>query len=346
MNKLILLLAGSLFASAAGAQVAVQNLPSGSAISGGDYAICDQSAVTNKCTYTQVAAFSTGYITSQANTWSATQTMNISGTASGLSGTPALPNGTTATTQTTGDNTTKLATDAFVLANASSSGVASVAAGGGIAVTGTGSGPYTGAVTVSASYAIRAVTTGTTDTIASTDCANGVNYTSSSAVAITLPQATSSFAACSVDVINNSSQTETVTPTTSTINGGSSLAVPAGTSVNITALSGNYIAAGTGVGGLTHTIAKGTAALGTSAIAWGACATTVTVAATGVLTTDTINAAYASNPQSVTGYTVSASGWLSLDTYPTAGNINIQVCNGTAASITPAAMSVNWAVRR
>jgi len=45
---------------------------------------------------------------------------NITGTAGNLSGTPALPNGTTATTQTFGDNTTKLATDAFVIANAGS----------------------------------------------------------------------------------------------------------------------------------------------------------------------------------------------------------------------------------
>ena len=37
-------------------------------------------------------------------------------TAANLSGTPALPNGTTATTQTVGDSTTKLATDAFVMA--------------------------------------------------------------------------------------------------------------------------------------------------------------------------------------------------------------------------------------
>lgn len=43
---------------------------------------------------------------------------NTTGTAANLSGTPALPNGTTATTQTVGDNTTKIATDAFVLANA------------------------------------------------------------------------------------------------------------------------------------------------------------------------------------------------------------------------------------
>jgi hypothetical protein len=40
---------------------------------------------------------------------------NTSGTAANLSGTPALPNGTTATTQAAGDNTTKLATDAFVI---------------------------------------------------------------------------------------------------------------------------------------------------------------------------------------------------------------------------------------
>jgi len=36
------------------------------------------------------------------------------GTASNVSGTPSLPNGTTATTQSNGDSTTKLATDAFV----------------------------------------------------------------------------------------------------------------------------------------------------------------------------------------------------------------------------------------
>jgi hypothetical protein len=41
---------------------------------------------------------------------------NTGGTAAGLSGTPALPNGTTATTQTLGDNSNKAATDAFVQA--------------------------------------------------------------------------------------------------------------------------------------------------------------------------------------------------------------------------------------
>jgi len=39
---------------------------------------------------------------------------NISGTAANLSGTPALPNGVTATTQAANDNSTKLATTAYV----------------------------------------------------------------------------------------------------------------------------------------------------------------------------------------------------------------------------------------
>jgi hypothetical protein len=60
----------------------------------------------------------------------ATGTGTISATtAANLSGTPALPNGTTATTQTTGDNTTKIATDAFVLANAGGSGSGTVSDG-------------------------------------------------------------------------------------------------------------------------------------------------------------------------------------------------------------------------
>jgi parallel beta-helix repeat protein len=45
---------------------------------------------------------------------SATLSNNTSGTAAGLSGTPALPNGTTATTQSTSDASTDVATDAFV----------------------------------------------------------------------------------------------------------------------------------------------------------------------------------------------------------------------------------------
>ena len=60
--------------------------------------------------------------TAQSNAETYANSVNTSGTAANLSGTPALPNGTTATTQTVGDNTSKLATDAFVIANSGGGG--------------------------------------------------------------------------------------------------------------------------------------------------------------------------------------------------------------------------------
>jgi hypothetical protein len=55
-------------------------------------------------------------------------TGNVTGTATGLSGTPALPNGTTATTQTAGDNSTKVATTAYVATAVSGAGYATLGA--------------------------------------------------------------------------------------------------------------------------------------------------------------------------------------------------------------------------
>lgn len=56
-----------------------------------------------------------------------TLNQNTTGTAANLSGTPALPNGTTATTQNQSDNSTKLATTAYVDA-----GLAAVEGGNGV----------------------------------------------------------------------------------------------------------------------------------------------------------------------------------------------------------------------
>ena len=62
-----------------------------------------------------------------ANCTFPTLNQNTNGTAGNLSGTPTLPNGTAAVTQTAGDNTTKLATTAYVAtAVASGGGVTSV----------------------------------------------------------------------------------------------------------------------------------------------------------------------------------------------------------------------------
>jgi hypothetical protein len=99
--------------------------------------------------------------------------------------------------------------------------------------------------------------------------------------------------------------------------------------------------------GVGQFIASGTAALGTSAIASGASATVVTVAATGVATTDIVDWGFNVNPNPVSGYnSASTTGCLVITAYPTAGNVNFVVSNPTASSITPAALTLNWSVRR
>lgn len=128
--------------------------------------------------------------------------------------------------------------------------------------------------------------------------------------------------------------------------GGGAGAAPATTTTGSGVLTaiGNALSA---AGGLTSTIASGTAAMGTSAIASGACATVVTVTATNVATTDTVSFGYNGDPTAVTGYGASATGAvLSIYPYPTSGNVNVKVCNSTASSITPSALTLNWRVTR
>ena len=89
-----------------------------------------------------------------------------------------------------------------------------------------------------------------------------------------------------------------------------------------------------------------TAAMGTGAITSGTCATVVTVAITGALTTDTIVYTPNVDPTGVTGYAPSASGSLYIWAYPTSGNANFKVCNNTSGSITPSALTLNFKVIR
>ena len=96
----------------------------------------------------------------------------------------------------------------------------------------------------------------------------------------------------------------------------------------------------------TVTVANGTSTLGTSAISSGACASTVTTAASGVATTDDIIADFNANPTSTTGYSPSTSGMLTIIKWPTSGDVNFAVCNNTASSITPGAVTLNWRVVR
>lgn len=89
---------------------------------------------------------------------------------------------------------------------------------------------------------------------------------------------------------------------------------------------------------LPMTIANGTAAMTTAAIAAGACGTTVTVAATGVLTTDVIDVSHNAAATAANG------GINIINSWPTAGNVNFNYCTSTAN--TPTAMTINWSVRR
>jgi hypothetical protein len=96
----------------------------------------------------------------------------------------------------------------------------------------------------------------------------------------------------------------------------------------------------------TLTIASGTSAMGTGAITTGICATVVTTSATGTATTDTIIVTPNADPTGVTGYAVSATGSLYIQGYPTVNNVNFKVCNNTAGTLTPAALTLNWRVVR
>lgn len=110
----------------------------------------------------------------------------------------------------------------------------------------------------------------------------------------------------------------------------------------LTAMGTNLSAAG----GLTTTVAAGTSAMGTSAIGSGACATAVTTSATGAATTDVISASFNGDPTAVTGYVPLSTGMLTIISYPSVNNVNFKVCNNTASSITPGAITLNWRIAR
>jgi hypothetical protein len=123
--------------------------------------------------------------------------------------------------------------------------------------------------------------------------------------------------------------------------------VPAGTSFVTT---GNVVY-GSGHETPLAVVASGTLALATSAIASGACQTVTagsinSAAAAGVLSTDTITFTPNGSIKAVTGYTPGTSGGLTIAAYPTVGYVNFDVCNWSASSITPGAVTLNWEVTR
>lgn len=97
---------------------------------------------------------------------------------------------------------------------------------------------------------------------------------------------------------------------------------------------------------LARTIATGAKALATGAISSETCTTAQTDTATGAATTDTAIVTFASDPTGVTGYVPLTAGGLTIYPYVTSNTMNFKVCNFTAGSITPGALSLNWRVVR
>lgn len=136
------------------------------------------------------------------------------------------------------------------------------------------------------------------------------------------------------------------TPSSGTLTSATGLPISTGVSGLGTGVATAAAANLSAAGGLTSTIASGTSALGTGAIASAACATVVTTAATNTATTDVVLASFNGDPTAVTGYIPATAGMLTIFAYPTSGNVNFKVCNNTASSITPGAITLNWRVVR
>jgi hypothetical protein len=198
---------------------------------------------------------------------------------------------------------------------------------------------------------------GTTDTITpivGTDLGTEITYTSSSAVAVSVAAPTFAGAFFTVNIAGLG--VVTLTPVSGNIGLGG---VSGGASIALTGPLSCYINSPDGINynanchpnvknaqTVTLTIASGSQALGTGAISSGACASPISVGATGVLTTDTILANFNGDPTAVTGYIPSTSGMLTIIAYPSAGTVNFKVCNNTASSITPGAITLNYRVVR
>jgi len=92
-------------------------------------------------------------------------------------------------------------------------------------------------------------------------------------------------------------------------------------------------------------VANGTIALATASIPANDCATVQTAAATGALSSDTMDYIPNASIKGVTGYT--PAGTLTVTGYITADTVNFDVCNKDQSNpVTPGAVTLRWAVHR
>ena len=139
--------------------------------------------------------------------------------------------GTITATNTTGVNGAAVPASAAVLASNGSNQLTALTLGNALAVSSS----------VLQTQKLINAQVGTTYTVASTDAAKLVTFTNASAIAVTLPQATGSFAAgFTFDAEDKGAGTVTITPTTSTINGAATLTLPTNNGCTITSDGTNY----------------------------------------------------------------------------------------------------------
>lgn len=267
------------------------------------------------------------------------------GSACGGSGsTGANPTATAGPTAVNGAATTFMRSDAAPAVQQCSSSQKGICQVDGTTIT-----ESSGVISAAPISAVPSVQTGTNYPIVNGDRAKVIYLSNAAAQTPTLPSAATltNSNGWFVTVCNINAGIQTLTPNVaSTIGGQTTLPIPGGTAAR--PVCWNVVSDGTNYNltpaGNVNTIASGTAAMGTSAISAGACATVVTVSAPGVLTTDVVSVGFNGDPTATTGYLPTA--MLTLVPYPTANNINVKACNLTGSSITPAALTLNWRVAR
>jgi hypothetical protein len=161
------------------------------------------------------------------------------------------------------------------------SGACGISAPGSVSLGGSG--------TVQLSQAVNAQT-GTTYTVVSGDCGKLITTSNASAIAVTLPQATTTFGSGFVFNIQNlGAGTVTITPTTSTINGASTFALTSGTGAMVFSDGANWQVQ-TGKGSATLYTYNAVTFSATPAYSFGSGATTTNkITLTGNVTSSTIS---------------------------------------------------------
>ena len=206
----------------------------------------------------------TGTVTAADSILTATQKLYGNDALKAPLASPALTGVPTAPTASPGTNNTQIATAAYAdaIGALKVNATRNISTGCGLA----GGGDLSADRAIRLSHAINAQT-GTSYTILDADCGKLVSLSNASAVAVSLPQANGStfVSGWSVDFQNRGTGTATITPVTSTINGGASLALSQNQGMHCQSDGTNYTCMlGVGAGGGSGTVTSVSAGAGLS----------------------------------------------------------------------------------